>query len=97
MKRYTPVREAALLAEIAAERARAERAEENQSDAERIARVWMETAKNAEAELAEAQRERDRLREALRHAVLALARASESNVGCCAAYEAASAALEGKP
>ena len=41
--------------------------------------------------------ERGRLREALRHAVLALARASESNVGCCAAYEAASAALEGKP
>ena len=46
-----------LAAELAAERARAERAEENQSDAERIARIWMETAKKAEDELAEARRD----------------------------------------
>jgi hypothetical protein len=44
-----------LRAELAAERARAERAEENQSDAERIARVWMETAKKAEADRAAAR------------------------------------------
>jgi hypothetical protein len=49
---------AKMQAELAAERARAGRAEENQSDAERIARVWMETAKKAEAD-------RDRLQEAV--------------------------------
>jgi hypothetical protein len=58
-----------LEAELAAERARADRAEENQSNAERIARVWMETAKKAEAELTEVRRDAEQFSYLLSRAV----------------------------